>query len=88
LAELDAVNSDEYIHRCTQEVIRLYEKKVAKNYKTKMVLLIGFSEFKLEGLSAWSSLYENIRGKLNLEENNFIAVYLFNEASNELYQVA
>lgn len=88
LAELEAVNSDEHIQRCTQEIIRLYEKKVAKNYKTKMVLLIGFSELKLKGLPTWLSLYENIRNKLNLKENNFIAVYLFNEASNEIYQVA
>ena len=71
-----------------REGIRLYEKKVAKKYKTKMVLIITFFEFKLRGLSSWSNLYENIKHKLCETESAFVAVYLYNEASNEIYQAA
>ena len=87
-AELVSVNSDGYIQRCSLEIIRLYEKKVGKQYRTKMILLISFSELKLNGLAGWSCLYENIKHKLSGATDNFIAVYLFNEASNEIYQVA
>ena len=87
-SELVALNADEYIQRCSLEVLRLYDKKVAKKYETRMVLLISFSEFKLNGLSDWSCLYESIKYKLSEAKNSFVSVYLFNEASNEVYQVA
>jgi len=56
-AELSATNADVHFERVSSEIERLYILKIGKNYKTKMVLLISFFEFKLSGLPAWTRLY-------------------------------
>lgn len=87
-AELTAIDVDEHFKRVSSEIERLYKLKTNKNYKTKMVLLISFFEFKLSGLPAWVRLYNMAGGLFKESESNFISVYLFNESSNEIYRIA
>lgn len=85
---LTATNTDENFDRVSAEIERLYNLKLGKNYKNKMVLLISFSEFKLSGLNSWVRLYNKLNHVFEESSSNFISVYLFNQSSNEIYRIA
>ncbi len=87
-AELTATNTDEHFERVSSEIERLYSLKSSKNYKTKMVLLISFFEFKLSGLPSWVRLYNMVNHTFKESKSRFVSVYLFNESSNEIYRIA
>ena len=86
-SELVGTNADEYFTRVSSKVLRLYDLKARKKYSNEMVLIIGVSEYRLSGLTAWVRLYEAIKNRMDKIESKFISVYLFNEASNEILRI-
>jgi hypothetical protein len=78
---------DAHIAELIENIAFVFEKKNKKNYATKMVLIISFSEVKLAGLSQWVLFFEQLRGQVNFSSSSFLRVYLYNSASNEIQRV-
>lgn len=83
-----AEDSDAFIKKIASEVVDNFNKKLRKEYSSKMVLVISFFNFKLNGLWGWTTLLEEIIRIHSFASESFLMVYLYNQASNEIYRVA
>ncbi len=81
-------DDDELISSISQSVVELYRKKVSKTYSKDTVLIIAFDSFKLYGQSYWNRLFASLEKEGGLSGSKFMAIYLFNSATNELYKAA
>ena len=88
VATMAATDTDEEISRISQLVIERYKKKLAKTYGKDTVLIIAFDSIKLYGRSKWNQLCTALDKMGLLSESGFIAIYLFNNATNEIQRVA
>lgn len=87
-ASCEAVDHDEHFERIAGSIIERFKKKVSMGYSSKTSLIIAFEEVKFYGIMNWNRLMNLIKQKENLEDSNFLSIYLFNNATNELQRVA
>lgn len=88
IAIMAATDTDEHIGRVSQSVMFLFQKKIEKRYSRNTTLIIAFDAVKLYGSSNWCRLFASLKQAGGLSGSNFIAVYLFNSATNELQRAA
>jgi hypothetical protein len=88
VATMAATDSDERITRVSQSLLELYNKKTAKNYHKNTVLIIAFDAIKLYGRYNWSQLFATLEKEGGFSGSKFMAIYLFNNATNELQRAA
>jgi hypothetical protein len=86
VATMAAADTDEHISRVSQSVVELYKKKAAKTYSKDTVLIIAFDSIKLYSQYNWNRLFASLEKEKILSEGKFMAIYLFNSATNELYR--
>jgi hypothetical protein len=87
VSEAGAQDTGAHISELIEDIAFVFEKKNNKNYATKMVLVISFCEVKLAGLSQWVLLFDQLKGKVRFSSSNFLRVYLYNSASNEIQRI-
>jgi hypothetical protein len=83
-----AVDHDEHFDRIAKAVLALFQKKASLAYGSSTFLIIAFDEVKLRGLASWTRLFRTLEAKGGLANSNFVAVYLFNCATNEMQKAA
>jgi len=83
-----AVDSDEHIGRIAKSVAALFKRKAAMAYGPNTILIIAFDEVKLRGLHHWHLLLLALTQQEGMRGAGFSRVYLFNDATNELQQIA
>lgn len=77
-------DTDEYITRISQSLIKLFKKKHVKSYNENTVLIISFDDAVIYGHYNWCRLFDVIKRECNLSASKFKAIYLFNKATNEI----
>lgn len=87
VSEAGAQDTGAHISKLVESIAFVFEKKNNKNYATKMVLVISFSEVKLAGLSQWVLLFDQLKGRVRFPSSSFLRVYLYNSASNEIQRI-
>lgn len=80
------IDTDEHIGRVSESVMKLYQEKAKKSYRKNTALVIAFDAIKLYGSFNWCQLFASLEQAGGLSGSNFIAVYLFNSATNELHR--
>ncbi|WP_211462901.1 hypothetical protein [Collimonas silvisoli] len=85
IATMSAVDCDEHIERLSVAIKTQFWKKASKRYHPGTVLLIACEEIKLRGRIGWKQLLSAIEREGGFTESQFAEVYLFNGATNELY---
>ena len=88
LTTMATTDTYEHIGRVSQSVMELFRKKVAKPYSKNTALVIAFDAVKLYGSFNWCRLFASLEQAGGLSGSDFIAVYLFNSATNELQRAA
>ncbi len=88
VSSMAATDADEHISRISRSVVELYRKKVAKTYTKDTVLIIAFDEIKLYGRNNWGQLFAALDTEGGLSGDGFKAIYLYNNATNELQRAA
>lgn len=88
IATGEAVRLEEHTARVAEEVLERFRAKADKSYGPNTVLLIAFSEVKLQGRLEWDCLFEAMESLGGIPSNSFKKVYLFNSATNELRYAA
>ena len=88
VAEVAAVDHDEYIHRISAAVMEKFRKKESKPYAAGTVLLIAFEDIHLFGRSAWSALFDELAKSGGMSGSQFSQIYIFNGATNELHRAS
>jgi hypothetical protein len=88
VATMAATDADEHISRIALSVVELYKKKVAKTYSKDTVLIIAFNDIKLYGRYNWNQLFASLDKEGGLSGSEFMAIYLFNNVTNELHRAA
>jgi hypothetical protein len=88
VATMAATDTDEHISRVSRSVVELYKKKAAKTYSKDTALIIAFDAIKLYGRYNWNQLFASLEKEGGFSGSGFIAIYLFNTATNELQRAA
>ncbi len=86
VATMAATDTDEYISQVSRSVIERYKKKIAKKYSKDTVLIIAFDAIKLYGRYNWNQLFASLEKEGGLAGSGFMAIYLFNSATNEIHR--
>jgi len=85
-AKTIAVDVGSHIEAISYKITELYEKKSTSfSYGKNMALIISFDEFHMNNFYQWSLLFSSLQKRSHLNTEKFIAIYLFNEWSCELY---
>lgn len=88
ITAMAATDIDEHIGRVSRSVMELFNKKMVKPYSKNTALIISFDAIKLQGSFNWCRLFTFLEQAGGLSGSDFIAVFLFNRASNELQRAA
>lgn len=83
-AEFGGLDVGEHISRISHAVIERFKDKTIKPYSKNTVLIIAFDEFQLYGRDNWNQLFTSVEKEGGLSTDTFAAIYLFNNATNEL----
>jgi hypothetical protein len=83
-AEFGGIDTHEHYCRLAKELSSRIDAKCNKEYKTKMLLLISFSECKLLGFSSWKILFQLMERQIEAAKSDFFALYFLNQATNEI----
>jgi hypothetical protein len=87
-ARVAAIDADEYIERLAEATLDRLIDKCQKAYQPGTVLIISFDEVKLHGHQSWARLISLLDAKGGMSGSPFSHVYLFNAATNVLYDIA
>jgi hypothetical protein len=87
-AKTAAIDDDEHFCRIAGAIIDQFGEKSRNAYGAGAVLVIALEEIKLSGFQSWSRLLSIIGAAGGIGGSRFSQVFLFNEATNELYEAA
>src|SRR6266540_1184780 len=86
VSTMAGMDTDEHISRVSRSVVELYKAKIVKKYSKDTVLIIAFDSIQLYGRHNWSQLFAALEKEGGLSGSEFMAIYLFNNATNELHR--
>ncbi|AJZ60136.1 hypothetical protein OI25_599 [Paraburkholderia fungorum] len=84
VAEYSPVSLDESADQLGGKIVALFQKKVAKKYRSHTILLIAFDDPTFFGQADWQRLFASIKRYGGLCGGGFEEVHLFNSGSNDL----
>lgn len=82
-----AVDARQYIVDIADQVMKRIEGKCNKRYATKMVLIVSFFNLKFLGVYDWMDLLKELNIDFKSFCESFTRLYLYNEASNEIFRI-